>query len=63
MSMSLEVSMSICALFVSLMKSVNGAQFLNTTYLSLLLGFTASGGTGGIDISFFNRYKCIAIVT
>ena len=50
MSMSLGVSMSICALFISLMKSVNGGQFLNTIYLSLLLGFTASGGTGGIDI-------------
>ena len=32
--MSLELP--ICVLFNSLMQSVNGAEFLNTTYLSLL---------------------------
>ena len=32
------------------MQSGNGAQFLNTTFLSLLLGFTPGGGTDSISI-------------
>ena len=33
-----------------LMQSANGTQFLNTTSLLLLFGFTAGGGTGAIVI-------------
>ena len=32
------------------MQSVNGAQFLNATSLSLLFGFATGGGTGAIVI-------------
>ena len=41
---------SICELLVSLAQSVNGAQFLSTTSLSLLFGSAAGGGTGAIVI-------------
>ena len=44
------LALSICVLFISLMQSVNGAQFLNTTSLSLLFGCAAGGGTGAIVI-------------
>ena len=40
------LGLSICALFLSLIKSVNGAQFLNTTSLPLL-----SVGTGAATLS------------
>ena len=43
----MSLALSICVLFISLMQSVNGAQFLNTTSLSLLFGFVP-GGTGAI---------------
>ena len=46
------VTLYICVLFISLMQSVNGAQFLNTTSLSLLFGSAACGGTGAIVIAF-----------
>ena len=32
------------------MQSVNGAQLLNTTFLSLLLGFDDGSGADAIDI-------------
>ena len=35
------LTLSICVLFISLMQSVNGEQFLNSNFLSLLLGFAA----------------------
>ena len=35
----MSLALSICVLFISLMQSVNRAQFLNTTSLSLLFGF------------------------
>ena len=44
------LALSICVLFVYLIQSVNGAQFLNTTSLSLLFGSTTGGGTGAIVI-------------
>ena len=37
------------------MQSVNGAQFLNTTSLSLIFGVIAVGGIGAIDIVPFTR--------
>ena len=37
-------------MFISVMQSVNGAQFLNATSLSLLSGFPGGGGTGMIVI-------------
>ena len=39
----MSLVLSTCVLFVSLMQSVNGAQFLNITYLLLL--FAAVNGT------------------
>ena len=38
MATSMFLALSILILFISLMQSVNGAQFLNTTYLSPLFG-------------------------
>ena len=35
------LTLSICVLFISLMQSVNGEQFLNSNFLSLLFGFAA----------------------
>ena len=42
----MSLALSICVLFISLMQSVNGAQFLNTNSLWLLFAFIAGGGTG-----------------
>ena len=36
----MSLALSICLLFISLMQSVNDAQFLNTTSLFLLFGAT-----------------------
>ena len=44
----MALALSICVLFVSLMHSVNGAQFLNAT--SLLLLFEVSSAHGSIVI-------------
>ena len=46
----MSLGLSICVLFVSLMESVNGAQFLNTTSLLLLSGFAIGSGAGAIAI-------------
>ena len=35
------LTLSICVLFISLTQSVNGEQFLNSNFLSLLFGFAA----------------------
>ena len=35
---SMSLAFSICVLFISLMQSVNGTQFLNTTFFFLLFG-------------------------
>ena len=45
----MSLALSVCVLFFLLLQLVNGAQFLNTTFLSLLAEF-AAGGTGAIDI-------------
>ena len=37
-------------MLISLIQSLNGIQFLNTTSLSLLFWFFAGGGTGEIYI-------------
>ena len=37
----MSVALSICVLFISLMQSVTGAQFLNTTFLFPLFGVAA----------------------
>ena len=37
---SMSLALSICVLFISLMQSVNGAQFLNTTSLFPLFGLS-----------------------
>ena len=46
----MSLGLSICVLFVSLMQSVNGEQFLNTTSLLLLSGFATGSGAGAIAI-------------
>ena len=38
---SMSVALSICVLFISLMQSVSGAQFLNTTFSFPLFGVAA----------------------
>ena len=38
----------ICVLLISLMQSINGAQFLNTIFLSLSFEFAAGAGAGAI---------------
>ena len=38
---SMLLALTFCVFFISLMQSVNGAQFLNTTSISLLLFATA----------------------
>ena len=37
-------------MFISVMQSVNGAQFLNATSLSLLSGFPGGGGGTGMIV-------------
>ena len=37
------LALSICVLFISVMQSVNGAQFLNATSLPTLSGSTGAG--------------------
>ena len=49
-TISISLALSICVLFISFIQSINGAQFLNITSLSLLFGFVTSDGTGSIDI-------------
>ena len=44
------LALSFCVLFISLIQSANGAQFLNITSLSLLYGFAAGGNSGAIVI-------------
>ena len=44
---SMSSSLSISVLFISLVQSVNGIQFLNTNSLSLLSRFSGGGGGGG----------------
>ena len=43
----MPIALSICVLFISLMQSVNGSQFLNTT--SLLLLFRLYPACSAID--------------
>ena len=38
---SMPLALSTCVLFILLMQSVNGAQFLNTTFLLLLFSFAS----------------------
>ena len=49
-TISMSLVLSVCALFISLMQSVNGAQFLNIKSSLLLFGFAAGGCTASIDI-------------
>ena len=49
-------ALSICVLFISLMQSVNGAQFLNTTSLSTLSD-SAGASTLAVNIvSLTSKY-------
>ena len=47
----MSLALPICILFISLMKSANKAQSLNTTSLSLLSEFAASVSSGAIIIA------------
>ena len=38
--MSMCLVLCICALFISLLQTINGAQFLNTTFLLALFGLS-----------------------
>ena len=40
-TISISLALSTCVLFISLMQLVNGAQFLNITFLFLLFGAAA----------------------
>ena len=44
----MSLTLSSCVLFISLMQPVNGAQFLNITFLLSLFGFAPA--CGAIDI-------------
>ena len=44
----MSLTLSTCVLFISLMQPVNGAQFLNITFLLSLFGFAPA--SGAIDI-------------
>ena len=58
------LALSISVLFVSLMQSVNGGQFLNTTSLFVLLGAAAVTLLSVWDCySSINSYVRIAIIT
>ena len=52
--MSMYLALSICVLFISLMQSVNGAQFL-IIILFLLLGFAASPVFGTVYMHHYNH--------
>ena len=47
----MSLALSICALFISLMQSVNEAQFLNITYLSLLPPTAAPAATDIVPLT------------
>ena len=58
------LALSISLLFVSLMQSVNGGQFLNTTSLFVLFGAAAVTLLSVWDCySSINSYVRIAIIT
>ena len=44
----MSLALFICVLFISLMQSVNGAQFLNITFIFVLL---ASGSAAGVFVT------------
>ena len=46
-------ALSICVLFISLMQSVNGAQVINTTSLSTLIGLSPAFGSTFVSTQFF----------
>ena len=46
----MSLAWSVCVLFMCLLQSVSREQFLNTTSLLLLFGFTVGGNTGVIVI-------------
>ena len=47
---SISLALTICILFISLIQSVNGAQFLNTTSLFLLFGGAAVPVFGTVTV-------------
>ena len=46
-------ALSVYILFISLMQSVNGAQFLDTTSSLTLIGFSPACASSFISIQFF----------
>ena len=56
----MNLALSICVLLISFMQWVNGAQFLNVIYLSLLFRFAAGGGTGvTVTVPLTSRYALL----
>ena len=53
---SMSVVLSICVLFISLMQSVNGAQFLNTTFLFPLFGVATIPVFGTVIVLLIAMY-------
>ena len=53
---SMSVALSICVLFISLMQSVSGAQFLNTTFLFPLFGVAAIPVFGTVIVLLIAMY-------
>ena len=53
------LALSICVLFISLMQSVNGAQYLNIASSLLLFGFASGGGTGSVIVPLISIYASL----
>ena len=53
----MSLAIFICMLFILLMQSVNGAQFLNITFLMLFPASTANAAT--VTVSLTSIYKSL----
>ena len=58
-STSTSLALSIYVFFISLMHSVDGAQFLNTTFLFLLFGVAAFPVFGTVTVSLIAMYTSV----
>ena len=53
------LALCICVLFISLMQSVNGAQFLNTSSLSLLSGYAGASTRAAVIVALTSVYASL----
>ena len=58
-TISLSSAKSNCVLFISVMQVVDGAQFLNITFLLVLFTAATSAAVFWNCYSSFNKYVCI----